>query len=272
MASASGERGYEESAVNITNTTTHTLITGSDTADTINNRAKANYVTIDSGGGNDSIKAGEEVGHEAASLKANHVSINAGSGDDYIYSAGEYNTIVAGEGNDTIIGGSRHLINAGEGNDWVDIGYGVVTAYGGAGNDTIVAGYSNQVYVNGGEGDDYLANTGGYRGLTPITLEGGTGGDTISLVKEKYSVGINGRAVIKYKSGDGDDTILNATSLSTLAITDDADYYTVKSGADVVVNVGEGAVTFKDAKGRLVNVITTEQNPKVYHTRRQCGR
>ncbi|MBR1730251.1 MAG: hypothetical protein IJ728_12100 [Selenomonadaceae bacterium] len=239
---------------NISNSKSNTLITGSSGADSIKNSAGANYVTIESGGGNDYIKNGEKIGTDSPTLNANYIKINAGSGNDYIYSAGDYNTILAETGDDTIIVDAYHYVDAGDGNDSVDAGYGVTTVYGGTGNDTIISGYNNRVYINGGKGNDYIFSDAWKSTLiTPITIEAGEGNDTISF--KKTSQNNNGYGIIKYKSGDGDDTILNFSENSTLNIVDKSKYSTVYSDNDVIINMVSGSMTLKDVKGTTLNIV-----------------
>ena len=143
-----------------------------------------------------------------------YVSINAGAGADTIYNNyGYYLTVNADEGNDTITDyrGSSNKI------------------YGGAGNDKI------SVKSNNGH----------------ITIEGGTGNDTIygdSLMSGSY-YGI----VYKYSSGDGNDVIYNYKSSDTLDL-GNATYSTSISGNDVIFTVGTGKVTLVGAKGKVGSI------------------
>ena len=123
--------------------------------------------------------------------------------------------------------------------------YGYVTIDGGAGNDTI---YSIDPYVslNGGAGDDSI-----YAGSIwyNVTVKGGTGNDTISIPRGSDNV-------IQYTSGDGNDIIQNYSSNTKIQITSGS-YSTLTSGNDVVIKVGSGRMTLKDARGTSLNISGT---------------
>jgi|GEM_PF-375242 len=145
---------------------------GSDQANTIDAGAISGSVTIDGGGGNDSIRGSlfDDI-------------INGDDGDDYIFGdkgndtinggAGR-DTIVAGLGDDTVYGGDDNdiLIGAG-GNDTMYGGLGVDVLAGKEGNDTL-RGEEGNDRLYGEDGDDYIYGGDGFD-----NVEGGAGVDHI---------------------------------------------------------------------------------------------
>lgn len=223
---------------NIDNSTSNKKLTGTKYADTIKNHA--NYVTMVGGNGNDSI-------HNWGG----HVSVSAGAGKDFIAtSTGKDVTVDCGEGNDTVHNWSEGaVIRGGAGNDEVMNGSNVQADYstvdGGDGDDTI-SNYSNYSSVFGGKGNDFISN-GGYYDCNHSTLKGGAGNDTVSLNSG------SGYNVIQYASGDGNDTVYNLGSTDTLSITG-AKYTRSTVNNDIVLTVGKGKITLKDAKGKTINI------------------
>ena len=61
-----------------------------------------------------------------------------------------------------------------------------------------------------------------------------------------------GNDVFVYASGDGNDIITDYTAQDKLKIT--GSYSTLASGNDVVINVGSGKMTLKNAKGVKLNI------------------
>ena len=119
-----------------------------------------------------------------------------------------------------------------------------VTINGGTGNDTIdVYGDNNKIF--GGDGNDNITVNGG----SAVTINGGKGSDTI------YS-SLNG-GIFQYTSGDGNDIVYGYNSTTTLHITN-VTYSTQNSGNDVIVNVGTGSITLKDAKSTKLNIKGTD--------------
>jgi Ca2+-binding RTX toxin-like protein len=130
-------------------------------------------------------------------------TINGGSGDDIIYAGNGNDTVNGGSDNDTIYGegGNDSLdggygndtIYAGDGNDTVNGGSGNDTIYGGEGNDSLDGGYDNDT-IFGGTGDDTLTG-----GAGDDILIGGAGNDTL--------IGDHGNDVYIWNLGDGNDII-----------------------------------------------------------------
>ena len=152
------------------------------------------------------------------------------------------NTIRGGTGVDSIY--------AGKGNDYVLGNYGNDKIYAEAGNDTIKSGYGND-YISGGIGNDLLYGETGndtIRGEAGAdTLYGGKGNDTLT--------GGAGVDVFVYATGDGNDVITDYTAQDKLRIS--GSYYTLTSGNDMIVRVGSGKMTLKNAKGVKLNITRT---------------
>ncbi len=214
-------------------------------------------------------------GDDVLSNTADSISVNGGAGNDSIYSAGKYNTVICGNGNDTVHyhDNDHSYMDGGDGNDlFHSDSYGGVdyaTVLGGSGNDTIkgffddsfinggigsdvisVAGFDNAVY--GGDGDDTIFNH--YNS----SVYGGAGNDFISLSSDDILVNggtgddtIDGRNgfdnIYQYEMGDGDDVILNISRYDTIQITGGS-YSTVANGDDIIIKVGDGSITVKDGK------------------------
>ena len=134
----------------------HVMIVGNDSPNTIENY-RGDYVTIDGGKGNDSIRN---------SRFSEPVSIKAGEGNDEIWNAGDHEVTIDGDaGNDSISNyGDNVNINAGAGDDTVLNKGHSTTINGGVGNDFIqndtIENKGNNVNINAGAGDDTIQNNG----------------------------------------------------------------------------------------------------------------
>ena len=265
-------------ANNITNTKHNTLITGTSGADTIFNNGGANVTIkalagddeitykfgtaqyIDAGEGNDTLWYDDKnasgqyypdnttilagPGNDVMEVGGRYDCVDAGDGDDSIATAywfSNYSTISAGAGNDTInnrYGGYYSFLNGDSGDDYILSYAGNLTVNGGEGKDTLLA-CSGKSVINGGDGDDSI------RALTSdMTISGDKGNDMISIVG-----GAKGN-IINYAAGDGNDTVCNYTSDTTVHITSGAITEHAVSGNDLVLTVSDGSqtgtVTFKD--------------------------
>ena len=214
----------------IYNYTSNTLISGTSDADSIENGVREDYVTIDSGDGNDYIN--NSLNYD--------VMINSGNGNDSIYSQGIYSTLNAGDGDDFIKNcGETSNINTGDGDDTVynwnrysnlNTGENVII-FTGSGNDSIY-NEGDSVTIDAGAGDDSIYNLYSYS----VSINAGAGNDTIYL--NSYSK----NSKIQYANGDGNDYITGIKSSDTLQISG-AKYTTTKSGDDLIVGVGSGSIT-----------------------------
>jgi Ca2+-binding RTX toxin-like protein len=162
---------------------------------------------------NDTIIAGD--GNDTITVGIGATSVDGGDGHD---------TIVAGDGNDTIEGGDGHdLITAGAGNDSVRAGDGNDTVSGEDGDDTIEAGDGEDLIngnagldvINGGFGDDMLMGD-----ADDDTVFGGAGDDIIG-------------------GGDGDDSLVGNSQNDVISGEAGDDSISAGSGADVATG-GDG--------------------------------
>ena len=152
------------------------------------------------------------------------------------------NTINGGKGIDTIYGGA--------GNDSILGNSGNDKLFGDNGNDTLRGGAGNDS-LTGGAGNDKLFGDAGND-----TLNGGKGNDTLT--------GGAGADVFIYASGDGNDVITDYTAQDKLRIT--GSYSTLNSGNDIVVKVGTGKLTLKNAKGVKLNITKSSKYDERWFT------
>lgn len=113
--------------------------------------------------------------------------------------------VVAGDGNDTILGGTGYDdLRGGEGNDSILGGEGGNNLEGGGGDDTVIGG-SGSDGIYGNTGDDSLSGAGGddwfSAGSGADTIEGGTGDDYIEVQND------SDEDVIVLADGSGADTV-----------------------------------------------------------------
>ncbi len=244
----------------ISNSTANTLVSGSSAAESIINNA-ADYVTIRAGDGDDSLYNGYTQYSTVAfgsgtvqSYGGEYVVLDGEGGDDYIYvQDGNHSTIDGGAGNDTIINGtvaggviregaSYITINGGDGNDDISNIASAVSINGGRGDDTIWNNHSDDVTIDGGDGDD-LISLSAYNGATVL---GGEGDDTIT--------GSGSRRIYQFTDDDDDDLIVGYQSSDTVQILDDANYFTLESGSDLIVSLDGGSITLVDASDKTLNI------------------
>ncbi|MBR5914543.1 MAG: hypothetical protein IKZ58_09305 [Selenomonadaceae bacterium] len=162
-------------------------------------------------------------------------------------------TIYAVAGNDVITNtGEAAYIDLGDGSDKLtNESANEVTVIGGKGKDTIETG-GNDGYIDGGAEADNITLSGT---ATNNTIVGGKGDDKI------YS-NANGNIFV-YEDGDGKDVIYGFGGADSLKI--DSDFNSVKSGSNLIVTVGSGAVTLAglaDSKFSVKDgVITVSSGP-----------
>ena len=180
------------------------------------------------------------------------VSITGGDGDDSITGTVDFNdTIIAGDGNDTITvgigqtfvdGGDGHdTITAGEGDDTIEGGDGHDLITTGAGNDLVRAGDGNDT-VSGEDGDDTIdAGDGddlinGNAGLDNIN--GGFGNDMLMGDADDDTIfGGAGEDIIG--GGDGNDSLVGNSQNDIISGEAGDDSISAGSGADIVTG-GDG--------------------------------
>jgi len=112
---------------------------------------------------------------------------------------------------------------------------------GGAGNTTITGSTDN---------DTIFAGTGA------TTINAGAGDDYIVLNSEA-----NNYALINYTPDEGNDTIIGFGANDTLKV--DGEAYSVKSGNDLIVTVGDSRITLVDAANLSNPNIAADKNPLV---------
>ena len=178
------------------------------------------------------------------------VKIIGSKNADSIENRGNYVTINAGKGNDTIENFYiiKENLNLGAGNDrLINYGSSYSTFDGGAGNDTIENLYgSNFNRYNGGDGDDYISmdnffhtvSWGGYKN----TINGGRGNDTIVVDGFRKSTG----AVIEYASGDSNDLIISERGSSYKIKLTSGNDSIENEASNVTINAGKGNDTIKN--------------------------
>ena len=133
---------------------------------------------------------------------ADYVKVNTGAGNDSIKNGSDYawwSTIDAGDGDDTIAFDSAQesSINAGAGNDKISLSGGsYLTVKGGKGNDTVyTSAHKNLYQYASGDGNDVIYNWGA--------------GDTISITGGTYTKTTSGSDVI-LTVGKGKITLVGA--------------------------------------------------------------
>ncbi|MBQ4402982.1 MAG: calcium-binding protein, partial [Selenomonadaceae bacterium] len=169
------------------------------------------------------------------------VSVKGSSADDYIENSGANVTIDAGAGNDNVYSNGWYVsINGGFGSDTIESRGDYSTLRGGAGNDLINDRFSPKSLFDGGDGNDTINVLG-----MNVTVTGGKGSDQIFLKSTSN--------LIKYASGDGNDTIYGFNSTDSLSISG-GKYSTQASGSDVIVTVGKEKILLKDVKGNAINI------------------
>jgi len=132
------------------------------------------------------------------------------AGDDILGGGTGNDTLIGGAGNDTIFGGSgdtgsigvNDVVNSGDGDDYIAASGGNDQVNAGNGNDIMFGGAGNDT-INGGAGNDTIYGSAG-----DDSINGGSGQDTIrgSVGNDSLSGGDDGDTFI-FKSGDGDDIV-----------------------------------------------------------------
>src|ERR1700723_730492 len=129
-------------------------------------------------------------------------SLNLLLGNVGVTDNGTSDTITAGPGNNSIVGGQLDTITGGTGNDVIDASAGSESVTGGsAGNDTITSGTGDT--INGGGANVTIIGAGG------DTITGGTGVDSVdgALTKIPGGEAITGGSGAATISGGTGDTI-----------------------------------------------------------------
>lgn len=271
-------------ALNITNTINATLIEGTELNDTITNSGakvtitgNASDDTINNSGANVLFKYAAGDGNDLITgFRADStLQIGGGKGSysaetldsDIIVTVGDAKTTLRGaasltsvningvDKNPLLITGTKKAntfknmldnatISALDGKDTIRNYGDAVSIDAGAANDNI-RNYGDDSTIAGGAGNDVIRNY-----ADNVTITGGTGNDTLRNYGEEI--------LFKYASGNGNDIIYGFNENSILSIGGGA-HETTESGKDIIVTVGKGKITLKNAAGIIPNII----NPAV---------
>ncbi|MBR1730466.1 MAG: hypothetical protein IJ728_13195, partial [Selenomonadaceae bacterium] len=191
--------------------------------------------SINAGSGNDLIEI-QSLHHET------HKVFNNSSGKQKTWIAEEYSTgkkitIAGGAGNDTIRNAFIDLLYLSSSTQTITVDYG----FGLVGNkETIKSHFESPT--------EYVKTD-------TIKYSDGSGYSVTSTYKIIYD------RTIQYANGDGDDVVEDYHETDTIQITDGSSYTTLISGNDVIIKVGSGSITLKDAKGKNIFIGDPEDNP-----------
>ncbi len=278
----------------ITNTTDHSVVSGGDGNDTIDNSGygavinaaagddiiynSARRATLNGGDGSDTIaNEGEDVSingglgdDSLVNGYVDYVTINAGRGLNTVTNYGSYALINGGDLTDVIwnsgfkvissgqilTSGQKVTINSGDGDDSIMTSGAQTTVNAGERSDT-VSNNGNSAVINGDNGDDIIINRGLY-----ATLNGGAGYDSIVN---------NGDYAVLY-GGAGNDTLVGSDlAVETFRYSEGDDMiinygredtiqlasnYTSTSirGRDFIINTNNGSLTVRNAANMSINV------------------
>ena len=117
---------------------------------------------------------------------------------------------------------------------------GHVTIDAGSGDDYI-NNINPHVSINAGDGNDFILQ-GQFS-----TVRGGAGNDTFNDIAPDS-------ILYQYADGDGNDIITRYESSDTVSITDHSLYSTLVSNNDVIVSIGSGSITLKNASDKTLNI------------------
>ncbi len=163
----------------------------------------------------DTLIGGE--GNDTLSGRSGRDFIEGGAGNDTIQGGRGADTILAGDGNDIVNGGrGADNILGGSGGDILRGGAGQDNIIGEDGGDALIGG-AGQDILSGGNGEDILQGGAGHD-----ELDGGDGNDTL--------FGGNGRDILI--GGDGNDTLIGGAGRDTAIFSGSEDNYTV-SGSTI---------------------------------------
>lgn len=199
----------------------------------------AKKISLTSGADNYENKTSNRIiyalgGSDAVTNYANKVTIFGGAGDDNIKNDGSYLGINGGDS---------------------------VKISGGAGKDSVENYEGDSVSIDGGKGVDYLKTW----WSDHVTIAGGTGSDSIQLgAYESLESATAKNTVIKYASGDGNDTVFGFDSNDTLYITKGT-YSTSVKGDNFIVTVGKQKIILKNAAYEKIIIKNSSGELDVYN-------
>ena len=177
--------------------------------------------SLDGGNGSDWVDYSAATNNMTVNLKVTGTSSVAffiGAVDQGTDTLSNIENVKTGSGNDNIsVAGTSGIVNtvyAGAGDDTVIGGVGINTLYGEAGNDKLTGGTGNDT-IFGGAGNDNITGAGGADSLVAgdgvDTLTGGTGGDTFDLATANTSLAGD----VAKGNGGGDTFIINAVDMAS---------------------------------------------------------
>lgn len=257
----------------IFNGSNHDTLTGGVGVDTFNIRSGSEVITnLSSGGGADilDISSGATV---AATLAAawTATSLSANSGSAVLVTNG-YNVNIAnagGSGSWSITDTGHNAVLTANGAGDTLIGGSSDTLVGGVGNDTFVVTTGAQTITNFGKGTDVLnVSVGATANITLAAAWTATAAiqdsGTVNLVTNSYNVNIananssvgwhitdNGTNAVLVGNNSGD--VFSGGSGDTLTGGTAADTFNIRSGREVVTNLGSGADILSVNSGATVS-------------------
>ena len=183
------------------------------------------------------------------------VTVQSKAGNDYVWNYSDYTKINSGTGDDTVEHhGSKASIVTSSGNDSVLSGGNDATISTGDGDDTIYNATGYNASINAGAGDDVITNGDYIFHYDNVTIMAGRGNDKVNLSEESSLYN-----VLQYVDGDGDDTVYGYSSDDKIQIINGS-YTTTTSGNDVIIKVGDGKITLKNAKDKQLSITTMTMN------------
>ncbi|MBQ9479609.1 MAG: hypothetical protein IJU71_08650, partial [Selenomonadaceae bacterium] len=127
-----------------------------------------------------------------------------------------------------------------------------VSVRGGSGNDLIIndSNIADNAMLYGGDDDDSIVSNS--RG---VLIDGGKGDDAIELS------GLD--QTIVFRGSDGNDTVVGYQSTDTVHIVDGSSYSTQQSGDNIILKVGDGSITFKNASDQVLTIDDTSIDDEI---------
>lgn len=252
-------------------------IIGSGDANLIDTTGYSRSVTVNGGGGNDTILTGSAAdlinggdGDDSIDSGLGGDTVNGDAGTDSISATGDRNFTITdasfiGFDTDTLSSIDRVFLTGGDSANTLDATSfsGSAVLSGGAGNDTLLGGSGNDI-LNGGDGADVLKGRAGNDlingGAGNDTLNGGAGNDTLNGDDGDDALsGFTGNDSIS--GGNGNDTLIGGTGNDSLQGNAGDDLLRGDAGADIVAgNAGnDSAIILGATADDTVNRQTTER-------------
>jgi Ca2+-binding RTX toxin-like protein len=223
-------------------------VVGGTGADSINAASVAQAIEVIGGAGDDHITT--STGNYAD-------TINAGTGNDTVSAGDGADTINAGAGDDSVLAGAGNdTVLAGTGDDFIDGGNGVDvfqfaiddvtsgdTVTGGTGNDHLIlttagtladadlTNFTLVEYMSLADGSNNITLGAEAQGAGLVSVNGGTGADTIDASSYTTAIKVNSDTGSDYVlTGTGNDTVLSGAGSDTIGTGTGND--SINAGAD----------------------------------------